>query len=101
MIDGGTDQDGGKRSSGSRPPWEVAATKPSGKRQSDAFHRAGPSGSRFSSASSNSVLALPGMAYFPEAQLPRSSSRQRSLQNGIFGSVVSTGLPQMGQRNVA
>src|SRR4051794_39412877 len=40
------------------------------------------------------------MEYLSVAQFPRSSSRQRSLQNGMFGSLDSTDLPQIGQRNV-
>src|SRR3954453_22890201 len=91
----------GNRPNCTRSDREPAATEPGGKRQSDALHRVGPSGVRLSSASSSSVFTFPGMTYLSDAQFPKSSSRQRSLQKGMFGSVASTALPQIGQRNVA
>ena len=38
------------------------------------------------------------MTYFSDAQLPKSSSRHRSLQKGILGSPKGTSLPQIGHR---
>src|SRR5947209_17492691 len=100
MIDRDADQQSGKRSDRAWSPGEIAATEPGGKRQSDAFHRVGPSGSRFSSESSSSVLPFPGIEYFSDAQLPKSTNRHRSLQNGMLGSLALTALPQMGQPHV-
>ncbi len=46
-------------------------------------------------------LSEAGITYSSEAQWPRSSTRHRSLQNGIFGSLNGTFLPQMGHRTLA
>jgi hypothetical protein len=40
------------------------------------------------------------MRYSPLAHLPRSITRQRSLQNGTFGSSRGTIVLQMGQRRI-
>src|SRR5690242_10678523 len=50
-----------------------------------------------SSSSSGGGLTGVETTYFPEAQLPRSITRHRSLQKGNSGALVLTGFLQIGQ----
>src|SRR5579883_2255010 len=58
-------------------------------------HRAGYGSSSSDSSSAFGWIGVE-ITYLPEAQFPRSISRQRSLQNGASGSVALTGFWQIG-----
>lgn len=90
-----------QRPNGSRSPWEIATPEPGCNRQGQPVHREPSGGSGRSSSSNSFGFAGVEITYFSDAQLPRSMSRHRSLQNGIFGSSNRTSLLQMGQRIVA
>jgi len=100
------------RAGRSRSPGPVAAPEKGGQPDCEPVHRREPSGRSdvlrgskpaSSNSSSPTVLRSTGvdMTYFSEAQLPRSSMRQRSLQNGMLGSSKGTSFLQIGHRTVA